>query len=441
MAKIELHPGAAQAIDAQGAAILASVSRLTTEPANPSWTPDVAVAATFGEKDIIGRIDVGRVDQSGAQVAIEFSHDGQRYGLVGNEYQAVHAVVEIFLKTKAVRDHISKKTVESVVRDWIVKRYTGAIEDVLVAYAVSEFDANISAFRVWIPIDQLFVQAPIQLGLAEIREISSAMLQKIAEGAPSEEIRAHFETEFRRYQGHAAVIVSWEGDRARAREAALQVAENILGALSLLSSAATLCEISSGASLWGSKRVRQATSIYFSSEKMVGSSKGLLGQMPQSQTLDNAGIQQFAPILQALHQLLTADSSRALASKVIDALKVYYRGVSSPDPAEKMIYVFVALEMILIRDSNEAIQDNMAMRIAFLVGSTIEERRAIIIKVKAGYSLRSAFIHHGVQVEDITAANEFLQVAWLTLVQLLDMAQVHRDQSDLIKALDDRKLQ
>jgi hypothetical protein len=136
-----------------------------------------------------------------------------------------------------------------------------------------------------------------------------------------------------------------------------------------------------------------------------------------------------------------ADSSKTLASKVIDALKVYYRGVSSPDPAEKLIYVFVALEMILLRDSNEAIQDSMATRMAFLVGRSIEDRRSIIAKVKAGYSLRSGFIHHGVQVGDVTAANEFLNVAWFTLVQLLGAAQQHRDQSDLIKALDDRKLQ
>jgi hypothetical protein len=441
MAKIQLDPRAAQAIDGRGDAILESVSRLATEPVKQSWTPEVAVAATLGEIDIIGRIDVGQVDVSGAQVAVEFNHEGRRYGLMGKEYQAVHAVVAMFLKDRDVRSKVSKRTLEALVRGWIVKRYVGEIKEALAAYASSEFDASISAFRVWVPIDQLYLQRPIQLGLAEIREISSAMLQEIADGATSEEGRARFEAQFRPYQGHAAIIVNWEGDRIRAREAALEVAESTLGALSLLSPAASHCEISSGACLWGSKRVRQATSIYFSDGKMVGSSKGVLGPMPQSQALDNASIQHFTPILRALHLLLTADSSRTLASKVIDSLKVYYRGISSPDPAEKLIYVFVALEMILLRDSNEAIQDSMATRMAFLVGRSIEERRSIIAKVKAGYALRSAFIHHGVQVEDVTAANEFLNVAWHSLVQLLGAAQQHRDQGDLIKALDDRKLQ
>ena len=440
MAQIVFDPRAAQAIDERGNAILESVTQLTTEPAKQSWTPNVAVAATFGEKDIIGRLDAGQVDASGAHVAIDFSHEGRRYGLTGKEYQAVHAVVQMFLKDREVRSKVSKRTLEGLVRGWIVKRYVGEIKDDLSAHALSEFDGSIYAFRVWVPIEQLYVQSPIQLGLAEITEISSVTLQKIADGAPSTKLRAHFESEFRRYQGHAAIVVSWDGDRIRAREAALEVAESTLGALSLLSPAALHCEASSGACLWGSKRVRQATSIYFSDGKMVGSSKGLLGPMPQSLTLDNASIQHFTPILRALHLLLTADSSRILASKVIDALKVYYRGISSPDPAEKLIYVFVALEMILLRDSSEVIQDSIATRMAFLVGRSIEDRRSIIAKVKSGYALRSAFIHHGIQVEDVEAANEFLNVAWHSLVKLLGAAQQHRDQSDLIKALDDRKL-
>jgi hypothetical protein len=441
MANIELDPRAVQAIDERGDAILASVSQLTAEPPQQSWIPDIAVTATLGEKDIIGRIDVGRVDPSGAQVAIEFSHEGQRYGLVGNEYQAVPAVVAMFLKNRDVRARISKKTLEGLVRSWIVKRYVGEINDALAGYALSEFDASISVFRVWVPIDQLYVQSSFQLGSAAITEFSSAIIAKFIADAPTEAIRARAENEYKRYQGHAAIVVTWEGDRARAREAALQIAESILGALSLLSPAAMHCEVSSAASLWGSKRIRQAASILFVDDKMVGSTKGLLGTSPQSQVLDNTRLAQFAPILRDLHVLLMADSSKPLASQLVDALKVYYRGISSPDPAEKLIYVFVALEMILLRDSNEAIQDNMAMRMAFIIGHTIEERRSIIAKVKAGYALRSAFIHHGVQVGDVTAANEFLNVAWFTLVQLLGAARQHHDQSDLIKALDDRKLQ
>jgi hypothetical protein len=187
--------------------------------------------------------------------------------------------------------------------------------------------------------------------------------------------------------------------------------------------------------------MKQATSILFRGEEPAQFRTGFVGPVPQSQTLTDAHLGQYAPILQALHSLLTASPSRLLAAKMIDALQVYYRGVGSSDAADKLIYVFVALEMILLRDVNEPVQDNIATRMAFVAGKSIEERRSIIAAVKTGYKLRSAFIHHGVRVEDTKSADEFLLVAWHTFVKLLDAAQRHRDQNELIKALEDRKLQ
>lgn len=441
MAKFELDHRAAQAIDERGIEILNAVGQLRTEPTAQAWAPDVALAAKLTREDIIGRIDIARVDPSGVRVAVEFSHDGKKYGLDGREYKAVSTIVAAFLKNREIRTRISKDTIEDLVRTWIVRRHIGEIDESLSAYVCSQSESQIFKFRVWIPIEQLHIQRSFQLGLAEICEFSADLVTNIITQAKTEDARVRAENEYKRYQGHAAVVVTWEGDRAKAREMALQIAENALGALSLLSPAALHCEVSSAASFWGSKRIRQAASVFFIDEKMAGSTKGLLGTPPQSQILDNTRIDEFAPILRGLHWILMADSSMPLSIKIVDALKVYYRGISSNDPAEKLIYVFVALEMILLRDSSEAIQENIATRIAFLVGRSIEERRSIVFNVKAGYSLRSAFVHHGVQVEDVASANEFLLIAWHTFVQLLAAARQYPDPADLIRALDDRKLQ
>jgi hypothetical protein len=65
----------------------------------------------------------------------------------------------------------------------------------------------------------------------------------------------------------------------------------------------------------------------------------------------------------------------------------------------------------------------------------------VVATVKSGYALRSAFVHHGVQVGDTVAADAMLMVAWRTLVALLDCARRYRDVNELIKVLEDRKLQ
>jgi integrase len=56
---------------------------------------------------------------------------------------------------------------------------------------------------------------------------------------------------------------------------------------------------------------------------------------------------------------------------------------------------------MLLRTSNEPITKNIGKRMAFLIGTSVEERMAIVQNVDAAYRIRSKFIHQGNSVDAI----------------------------------------
>jgi Apea-like HEPN len=80
---------------------------------------------------------------------------------------------------------------------------------------------------------------------------------------------------------------------------------------------------------------------------------------------------------------------------VYDALLIYSRNSVAITPADKLVYILVGLESVLIRNSNEPLGKNIGERMAFLVGDTVDSRKAVLANVDEIYKLRSSFIHHG----------------------------------------------
>jgi hypothetical protein len=441
MVTLRIDPRAAAAFDQRARELLARVTQRQRGTRISTWEPDIQIKATITEADIIGDIDYGLSNSEGKRISLEFTHQRETYVLGEEDYRLLDQLVAAALKDRELRTLVSARTLEDTARKWIRQRFRGETTEEFSSYATASLECQIESFRVWIPVDQLYVQQPFQLGNSEIQIISRDFIQSIGSSALDKQDRNSVDERFGKYQGHAAIVVNAVGDPKRAQEVALLTAEKTLAGLSLLSPAAFKCTIASAASLWGSKRLKLATTLLFSGAEMRQTNEGMIGPAPQSQFIDTARLRDFQPMIRSLHLVLTAETSSELAAKLVDALQVYARGVASPDPAEKLIYTFVALEMILLRNANEAVQDNVATRIAFLIGESVEERRRIISTTKNGYALRSAFVHHGARIEDTNAADEMLAVAWRALVELLNAPQRYRDVNELIRMLEDRKLQ
>jgi hypothetical protein len=441
VAEVNIDPRAAAAIDERAARLIAAVHHVPRrQHTTPPWRPDVPIAADLSEADTVGEIDAGAADRDGHFTSLEFVHTGVAYSLSGDGYRDLRNLVTQVLKAQPMGNLATAKWVEQALRDWLKATFRGQCTQSASNYLETTLLAEVARYSVWVPLEQLYVQDSIRLGESELRPMTAEFLESLVAKAPTE-YREQMRARVNRYRGAAALVVDCECSPDKARETALMVAERTLGVISVLSAGALHASEASGVCLWGSHRRQSASTIELREDGQSSSWEGATAPFSGTEVWNRARAMEIEPILKSLHELLTADGRNALAEKILDALSVYRRAVISPEPAEKLIFVFVALEMLLVRDGSESLQDNVATRMAFLVGKDLPTRKAIRKTVKEAYALRSKFIHHGNANVDPDAANPFLLIAWRTLLELVTSTSRFSHKDDLLNALEDRNLQ
>jgi hypothetical protein len=148
----------------------------------------------------------------------------------------------------------------------------------------------------------------------------------------------------------------------------------------------------------------------------------------------------FPNVLERLHKLAANQHRTKFQQAIYDALLIYSRNSVAITPADKLVYILVGLESVLIRNTNEPLGKNIGERMAFLIGDSLESRKAVVANVDEVYKLRSSFIHHGGSVEHIELLSTFMLNAWTCFSVLLENADRYRTKGDLIAALEERKL-
>lgn len=167
-------------------------------------------------------------------------------------------------------------------------------------------------------------------------------------------------------------------------------------------------------------------------------SQGSLEYGPIGSDIDGALIY-HAQALARLHDL-ALDRTTEYRRQLYDALLLYSRNSVTADVAEKLVFVLVAIESMLLKDGSEPITKNIGERMAYLIAKSLEARKAIVSSVDQAYRLRSAFIHHGNSIEDVETVRRFLVHAWETFRTLLYRIDRTDTKVSLIQELEDRKL-
>ena len=144
--------------------------------------------------------------------------------------------------------------------------------------------------------------------------------------------------------------------------------------------------------------------------------------------------------LQRLHEILVSNSRSELEEAVLEAVLLYSKCTIAKDPADKLVYILVGLESILIKDRNEPITDNLSHRIAFLVGRDLSERKNIVRSIKDAYKLRSDFVHHGASIESLDVLRKFMEIAWQVVLSLIGATLQLKTRKELLDYLDDKRL-
>jgi hypothetical protein len=191
--------------------------------------------------------------------------------------------------------------------------------------------------------------------------------------------------------------------------------------------------------LLGSENVRQRTELFLEDNSIVTYSRGVLDQGAQW-VLPNSYLASFPGLLDQLQALSAAPDKTSFRQDLYDALLMYSRNSVAIEPADKLVYILVGLESMLLRGENEPLANNVGERLAFLIGESKEKRIAIKDNAVEIYRHRSGFIHHGRAVKDLELLSTFMLNAWTCFNVLLVHMDRYQTREQLIRVLEDRKM-
>ena len=441
-----LHPEAEKAFDARAAGLLQMLEKGAAPPPAESKLvgsmAHVPIRHRLKEGDLLEpiRIVEGRDPATRELVELTIRHDGCVYGLAREATARLRKLARDVASRPELRDTCDLKFVQDSLIRWLdatgvarssSRGWVNALSDDLRA-AVQE-----TAFRV--PLVGIAVEQGFKLGPWSVTYFSRQDTDRLVARLPQEVQQAMRQKYERDLQGKVCVDGVARAVPSRAQTLAIEAAEAVVLALRFVHHASVDIATRCGIDLYG-RTTTPVLHMILTSGPWVSVSSGIDGsrgaedaffsaqQLPQ---LEAAG-------LGAASAFLSSNSPTELQEAAWVALDIFVHGVASHLWRERLIGALVAAESLLLANSTEPIQKSLGQRMAWLLGKSLEERKQLVQDLKDGYEARSAFVHHGQEIED--SKGEVLNrvlIACRAVVHTCLMAENFRTRQELIRHLDD----
>ena len=445
---IQLHPEAAKRFDELGEQLLIKVA---PEPPvlkiEGRFRPEIHPVMHIPQQDIIGDVGVTQsiVDGTGEEVGRFFRNTVPRIGLIGDGFRALGDLSERFQRHGDLREVATFEFIRDVVFEWV--EFTNKHQPVgaLSAYVSKRINDEIKEFEIWVPLFQTYLESTIPMGPVILRKITREMMDeaeakvKVPNAETAAAVRLAFARDRSAVQGCAAVVVRIRAEQNKAIDTSRQHAEVAAALLRFLSPANWTPKLRSHCVPLGSENVRRCAELFIENDSIKTYSRGVLDST-QPWVLSNSYLAQFPKLLDRLSALWRENKRSPFQQDLYDVLLVYSRNSLAIEPADKLIYILVALESILLRNESEPIGQNVSERLAFLCANSLAARRATVANAKEVYRLRSAFVHHGQSIKDVEALSTFALNAWTCFYNLIMTSEHYQTKDDLIVAIENRKL-
>jgi len=318
-------------------------------------------------------------------------------------------------------------------------------------YVLGECEKQIREMELWMPVAWLQIQSEFSVGRITFKTITRRMMDTWQArvptlSSPEEEaaIKHHFERERHKLQGYAAATIKLFAEPQRASEIAFEEAENAISLLRFYSPANFSPRKVSYCSLLGKEMLEEQTYLIVKEGAIDLISSQAIETSEPSWQLSTRRITKFREEgLDLLSELLAKEKRTEFQADVLNSILIYSKSSLAKNYADRLVYILVALESLLLKDGNEPIGTSLRERMAVLISPTLDGRLAVIKNVNATYGLRSSFIHHGknIGIDALETLQTFMGNAWTCLyVILTKSSNQFSTKAEFIEAVERLKL-
>ena len=375
-----------------------------------------------------------------------FQHENRQLGLIGENFKALVQLATRLHDVEELKDTTSMEFVKESALEWLEARYKNTLQELLTDYVLRKAEAEIKDYEIWFPLHRTYLESSFPMGPVVFRTVTREMMDECEAKAPEQDretamaVQLAFARDRSAIQGCGAAAVKIRAEKNKALEIGREQADTAAALLRFLAPANWTPKLRSFCTLLGSENLRRGTELFLEGNSISGLSRNLLDRGDHQWVLSNAYLAHFPGILSRLHALSASPSRTPFQQALYEALLIHSRNSVAVEPADKLVYILVALESVLLRNTNEPLGKNIGERMAFLVGRSLEDRKAVVANVDEIYKLRSLFIHHGHSVSDLSALSTFMLNAWTCFTVLLANMDRYNTRDQLIAALEDRKM-
>ncbi len=446
--KIELH---AEAVRRYTERINELLIRLIPKPSNKEKKipfDSGLVTKEIMTEEIINLGFSSEEDCTGKKTSMFFKFKDHFYGLSGEDFKDFVRLCEDIQKSSNLNEYASIEFLSKTLFNWMQLRYCNQTIDNALDYLILKCEEEIKAYEVWVPIANTIVQSEFQIGDIVIKNLSKEILDTWEQGllgsAKNDKqilsIKKYIKNEREKKQGFAIAIYKANAEKIRAEELAFEKIEQALSILRIFSPAAIFSNQRTYTTVKGMENLQSRECFFVQDNYMHTQNVSMLFHNYTDWIITDEQIivmQKNGLII--LDELLKNRNRNQFQDKVLNSFILFSQGTLTNNVHEKLIYIFVALESIVLKNETEPITQNISDRIAFAIAKQGQSRMQIIKNIKGAYNFRSRFVHHGVKIDEIIILDEFVRFALSFLMSLLFNINKFKTKEDMIAALDKMK--
>jgi hypothetical protein len=444
---LEFHPDAKKIFEDQVNSLLIFVVSIPNENRKkPSFEPDIYSTFSISGKEIIGDVYEGLQDPDGNEIARYIIKDGKKIGLENEGYTKLDKIAENILKLKDFSSQVSKSFLTNIIFNWIIDKYYNKTSLAITDCIINACNKVVKQHEIWIPISSVSIEEVFNIGSVTLIPITKNIIDNWYETTKSgkppdmseEQFKKQFDDKFRPVQGYMAASISVFAEKNKAIDIATKEVEVAIGMLRVLSGANFSPYSISHCKPFGMDKFETLICWGIESLKMVWSTEsGIESKRDIRWIIDKKMISFLKESgLNKINSVLSQPKMTEFQEKAIESLLIYSRSSLMTEISDKLIYMLVSLENILLKNDNEAITQNIGERMAFFIKEDDEARKEVIENVRKIYRLRSGFIHHGETIDDIQTMKVFMFntfTFYLHIIQFLDKFNTKEQFIDVIE--------
>ncbi len=443
---MEIHPEAASRFDQLGIDLL---SRLKpAAPTRPTSTvkPDIHPIANFTAEDVIGPIKMKSAIVNGEGDEVGRVIEELNLSVSGDDHKALKNLAAAMLRSSSIGKVASCEYLTDRIWEWLENSARGGVRAGVADHISDALDQDVTDHELWFPLHRVHCEIELQMGRVRFKTLDRRMMQRWHEAALAcvpedtrEKVTEYYDRFRSTMQGSLAAVVQLTGEPRKAHEDGLRIAQMAVSMLRFASPVNFSPRIRSFCTLLGDDAIATTHVLTVKDGDLIGRSQSA-ERGEHVWVIRPSDLALLPPTLLSLLSDLSSDHNTIYARQLYDSLLIYSRNSIAKETSDKLVFILVALESMLLRDDNEPIQKNVGERMALIAGTTVEERKAIVTNLGEVYKLRSKFVHHGQSPEDIEPLYHFMVNAWTCFCNLIGWQKRFATKDDLISWLESRKL-